>query len=152
VFLAVPTNPLAIDRYAYCFNNPVRYNDPTGHDPIEVIILGFAITIGAPEIVVFGLLSILVLDVILPGADQRHQELTNSINQAWNNTINLFARKKDLGYIDYVLDKYNIKDKNARDRIHREISKKNYTNEEIEDAVETEAQLLNKPNNKDGEK
>jgi RHS repeat-associated protein len=24
----VPTNSLAFDRYAYCFNNPVRYNDP----------------------------------------------------------------------------------------------------------------------------
>ena len=26
-------NPLAWDRYAYTFNNPVRYNDPSGHNP-----------------------------------------------------------------------------------------------------------------------
>ncbi len=29
----VPTNPIAFDRYAYTFNNPVRYTDPTGHAP-----------------------------------------------------------------------------------------------------------------------
>lgn len=26
-----PGNPLAMDRYAYVYNNPVKYIDPTGH-------------------------------------------------------------------------------------------------------------------------
>lgn len=34
----VPTNPLAFDRYAYSFNNPVRYNYPSGHNPIVLVL------------------------------------------------------------------------------------------------------------------
>jgi len=26
-----PANPQALNRYAYCLNNPLRYVDPTGH-------------------------------------------------------------------------------------------------------------------------
>lgn len=32
-----PLKPSAMNRYAYVFNNPVRYTDPSGHDPIEFI-------------------------------------------------------------------------------------------------------------------
>lgn len=28
---SVPTNPLAFDRYAYAYNNPIKYIVPTGH-------------------------------------------------------------------------------------------------------------------------
>jgi RHS repeat-associated protein len=49
---SVPTNPLSFDRYSYCFNNPVRYTDPTGHCPLclllgltpaELLLLGVAV-------------------------------------------------------------------------------------------------------------
>lgn len=30
-----PSRPLAFDRYAYVYNNPVRYTDPSGHDPLD---------------------------------------------------------------------------------------------------------------------
>lgn len=29
-----PGNPMAYDRFAYGYNNPVKYNDPSGHCPI----------------------------------------------------------------------------------------------------------------------
>src|SRR6185369_13861337 len=28
-----PANPKSLNRYAYAYNNPLRYNDPTGHEP-----------------------------------------------------------------------------------------------------------------------
>jgi len=28
-----PANPQSLNRYSYCLNNPLRYNDPSGHDP-----------------------------------------------------------------------------------------------------------------------
>ena len=30
-----PGNPQALNRYSYCLNNPVRYTDPSGYDPLD---------------------------------------------------------------------------------------------------------------------
>ncbi len=38
-----PTNPQSYNRYTYVYNNPIRYNDPTGHYvPAEVCAMGGA--------------------------------------------------------------------------------------------------------------
>jgi RHS repeat-associated protein len=33
------SKPQALNRYAYSFNNPLRYVDPTGHSPQEAMII-----------------------------------------------------------------------------------------------------------------
>ncbi len=35
-----PGNPQALNRYSYSFNNPVKYTDPTGHKPCELVCPG----------------------------------------------------------------------------------------------------------------
>jgi hypothetical protein len=39
VLPSLPNNSLAFDGYAYCFNNPVRYDDPSGHCPACAVAL-----------------------------------------------------------------------------------------------------------------
>ncbi|MBN1367678.1 MAG: hypothetical protein JW967_07110, partial [Dehalococcoidales bacterium] len=43
-------NPQSLNKYSYCFNNPLKYNDPTGHWPNWAAI-GKAIS-NAVEVVV----------------------------------------------------------------------------------------------------
>jgi RHS repeat-associated protein len=38
-----PGNPMAWDRYSYGFENPIRYNDPSGHCPMCIGAIGGAI-------------------------------------------------------------------------------------------------------------
>jgi RHS repeat-associated protein len=85
----VPTNPLAFDRYSYTFNNPVRYSDPGGHDPGEGAVgigalAAIGIAFGAPEIIIISgvvVLTTLVVDAVTPGAEQRHEDIKNSVSQ-----------------------------------------------------------------------
>jgi len=36
-----PTNPQSFNRYSYCYNNPLKFNDPTGHEGEESVSMSF---------------------------------------------------------------------------------------------------------------
>jgi len=42
-----PGNPQALNRYAYVYNNPLRYTDPSGHVPVILVMMGIGAATGA---------------------------------------------------------------------------------------------------------
>jgi hypothetical protein len=65
------------------------------------ILATIGLTIGAPEVIIVGgvvVLTVLVVDAVTPGADQRHEEIqnysANIINQTFNG-INVLLHKGD---------------------------------------------------------
>jgi len=42
-----PGNPQALNRYAYVYNNPLRYTDPSGHVPVILVVMGIGAATGA---------------------------------------------------------------------------------------------------------
>jgi RHS repeat-associated protein len=48
-----PTNPQSLNRYAYSYNNPLKYIDPSGHCPVCVVIAALLVagyeTFAAPD-------------------------------------------------------------------------------------------------------
>jgi RHS repeat-associated protein len=47
-----PGNPQALNRYAYGLNNPVKYNDPSGHSPVSWLIQYVSHRVGTEAITV----------------------------------------------------------------------------------------------------
>lgn len=123
---SVPTNLLAFDRYAYSFNNSIRYNDPNGHCPecAVAVLGGVGFTISAPVLIIGGLVvvaGVVAYDTFAPGREQRHAEisagltsLTNQATQAANGIQALFAKG------EYVPSGLNEAERNAyREAVHR---------------------------------
>ena len=56
-------DPLSLNLYAFCYNNPVRYADPSGHIPVETVIdiasIGWSISdfVRDPSLANFGYLA-----------------------------------------------------------------------------------------------
>ena len=63
-----PGNPQTLNRYAYVYNNPLRYTDPSGYLP------WWAYVVGAAGLYVVGRIGYEVGTLVVPGADQTRRD------------------------------------------------------------------------------
>jgi RHS repeat-associated protein len=138
----VPSAVQGYDHYVYANNSPVVYNDPTGHCPLCIVVVfgGVEVTITAAELAFAAGLTILAIDAIAPGAQERHEAVASalaSLASETSQTISqvpnvLFAKKSDVAWMDYMQGKYGLSD-DQRDWLHQQMRQHGLTAEEIED-------------------
>lgn len=86
----VPTNALAFDRYAYTLNNPVRYNDPSGHCVWDLCIIE---GIGLVEISLAVIATVATVEATTPGRPEAFaQNMVDLGKQASQGLQALFAK------------------------------------------------------------
>ena len=175
-------NPQDLNRFSYVRNNPIRYNDPTGHcaDPLTgTMCLGVAITLPGLTVMVAGVAAVAILTyvIVTPRDVQREnaQRAVNAIKNEIEATSAFFAKEKDdegfieaasafsakkkddVGFIEELLRKHGLlKDRKngVRRGLHDdEISGYGLTEEEIEaEIADKAADIARRLKNKDKNK
>ena len=150
-----PKNSISLDRYCYSFNNPNYYIDPSGHNPIIVVVIGgMVIGIGATEICLLGIAGALILHNALPGREERIVALATALEdlsqQAASAIQSLFSHKADVAYGDYLADKYGLS-KQQRRELHDNITRQGLTKKEIEKEAAELARLKKQNENNQNE-
>jgi hypothetical protein len=80
-----PTNPQAWNRYSYVINNPIKYDNPTGHCFDGCVLeIGMIATFVAPEIVIPILAELTLLAIVIIAVKKWRQ---NTANQKQVNSL-----------------------------------------------------------------
>jgi hypothetical protein len=165
------TNPQAWNRYSYVLNNPIRYDDPTGHcaEPISgtacLIALGDLAILSGLAILAVGTVYLLVtpqekvqrdIENIGPAIAHFQRNFHNNATAISDQITHLTAKKKDdIGFIEDLLRKHGLlNNKKARRALHdKEISRQGLTDEEIEaEIAEKAADIARRLKNKNKDK
>jgi RHS repeat-associated protein len=77
-------NPQSWNRYSYVYNNPIRYNDPTGHCPICVIPIAVA------DLALVAAATLFVATLLHPAV---HDAMVEKISGAMDSVAELAKRK-----------------------------------------------------------
>ena len=98
------TNPQSLNKYAYTYNNPLRYTDPDGHNPLAVAAVACALN---PVCVTAG---VAVVTTVYVYATPQGQQLRNDFGQLVQRGVEalstmLFAKDAEAGQLQDAADK-----------------------------------------------
>jgi RHS repeat-associated protein len=94
-FLFVPTNSVAFDRYAYSFNNPIRYTDPTGHCPYCLALPLLGVPVGGW--VIIGIATVATVAYFAAGGPEAVAEGLDQAGEVISDGINALFSRRDGG-------------------------------------------------------
>jgi hypothetical protein len=80
-----PYNPLAHDRYSYSYNNPIKFVDPTGHEPQFPMIDGICGAVGSCNQPVIDDASVSFDDSLGGNADDKAKDDDGNYQNSDNN-------------------------------------------------------------------
>jgi RHS repeat-associated protein len=95
----IPANSVAFDRYAYSFNNPTRYTDPTGHCPfclaLAAVPVGGWVALGIATTAVVVYFAVPgVREAVTEGIYQAGETAANGLNAVFSRPQNNQAQNK----------------------------------------------------------
>ena len=142
------------DRFSYTNNNPVNFNDPTGHcgDPVSGAACMALLPTGPIGWVIIA--GLLIVDVVLVVSlvdtwDVPTINTTTTTTEATTLDLVVTAKKSDVKWMDYIQGKYGLSD-DQREWLHQQMRRHSLTAEEIEAEAE-DLQRLNKQKEEEGE-
>jgi hypothetical protein len=90
---SVPSDALAYDRYAYSLNNPVKYNDPSGHCIWDLCIME---GIGLVELAIMAVATVATIEATRPGRPEAFAQSVYDLGEQTINGINaVFANQRN---------------------------------------------------------
>jgi len=129
-------NSQGFDRFSYTNNNPMNFNDPTGHcgDPVSGTACLALIATGPIGWIIIG--GLVIIDVVLIANLVNTWDsptITTTTTTTETTTLDLVAtaHKPDIDFVDYLQRKYGL-GKAERRILHDLITRQGLTEEEIE--------------------
>lgn len=92
-----------LNRYSYCVNNPVKYVDPTGHEPMEQDHTAVSIRMYQPRESFFKSASLPSLSPVINKIREQHQNYIDSLSEDVSSAMKLRDNLQGIPYLNSLM-------------------------------------------------